>query len=335
MLYLENNALEFRFPELHVNAGVKIDFQRTLRLPDDGEVHYLPPGFGSFPLRHIDDFDLGQSNHLKKRGGVIMPMFQADALWLNFETLNVTGEADYPIAIKIGTGKVCAISGDAWTSNLNRSPQDYIVIPDQPWVDGYNVGRNKVKQFVAAPLGKGYTVEEQITNDASNGGIQIQVFPMKREFYDQLNKRSHSNFDHMDEMVLCCLEPQLDMGLAAGGEMRQEIYDDPHAFEAWDQRNTRRCFVTIANAEQWISMTGEEPPMQTISASEYTKAGLPWYDYYDADRAVIEGAKKLSNIKSVNELTQKNDGNVWQMDPLGKPANVVNLGRRAVSGGEW
>ena len=29
----------------------------------------------------------------------------ADELWLNFETLNVTGEADYPVVIKIGTGK--------------------------------------------------------------------------------------------------------------------------------------------------------------------------------------------------------------------------------------
>ena len=335
MLYLENDALEFRFPELHKNAGIKIDFQRTLRLPDDGTVHYLPPGFGSFPLRHIDDFDLGSNNYLKRRGGVIMPMFQADALWLNFETINVTGEADYPIAIKIGTGKICAISGDVWSPNLNRSPQDYVVAPDQPWIDGYNVGQNKVKQFVAAPLGQGFTVEEQITSEASNGGLQIQVFPMKREFYDALNERMDFEYEIVNEMVRFCMEPQLDMGLAAGGEMRQEIFEDPHAFEAWDQRNTHRCFVTIANAEQWMSITGEEPPMQSISASAYTDAGLPWYDYYGADKAVIEGAIKLSKIKSVNELSQKNEDNVWHSDPLGKPANVVNLGRRAVSGGEW
>ena len=84
MIYLDKDSLEIRFPEVHENAGIRIDFQRTLRLPDNGESHYLPPGLGRFPLRHIEDFDLGDNNHLKKRGGVVMPMFQADALWLNF-----------------------------------------------------------------------------------------------------------------------------------------------------------------------------------------------------------------------------------------------------------
>ena len=72
MMHLNRNNLEIRFPELHENAGVKIDFQRTLRIPDDGQTHYLPPGLGKFPLRHIEDFDLGQNNHLKKRGGIIV-----------------------------------------------------------------------------------------------------------------------------------------------------------------------------------------------------------------------------------------------------------------------
>ena len=166
MVFISRDSLVIRFPEIHENAGVKIDFQRTLRLPDDGEAHYLPPGLGRFPLRHIEDFDLGSNNHLKKRGGVIMPMFQTDALWLNFSSINFTGEADYPIALKIGTGKICAVSGDNWSSNLNRDPQDYVVVPEQPWLDGYNVGKDIVKQFVAAPMGQGFTVEEQLTGNA-------------------------------------------------------------------------------------------------------------------------------------------------------------------------
>ena len=169
MIYLDNDSLEVRFPELHPNAGVRINFQRTLRLPDDGQTHHLPPGLGNFPLRHIEDYDLGKNEHLKKRGGVIMPMFQADALWLNFETINETDEEDYPIAIKIGTGKICAVSGDNWVSTLNRDPQDYVVVPEQPWIDGYNVGTDIVKQFVAAPLGQGYTVEEQLKSEADSG----------------------------------------------------------------------------------------------------------------------------------------------------------------------
>ena len=87
MIYIEGDRLLIKFPELHPNAGLEINFQRTLRLPDDGKEHHLPPGFGSFPLRHIEAYNLGERSSLKARGGVIMPMFQADALWMNFSPL--------------------------------------------------------------------------------------------------------------------------------------------------------------------------------------------------------------------------------------------------------
>ena len=299
MICLENDSLEIRFPEVHENAGVRINFQRTLRLPDDGEIHYLPPGLGEFPLRHIEDFDLDEHNHLKERGGVIMPMFQADALWLNFDSIHKTLDASYPIAVKIGTGKICAVSGDEWVTNLNRDPQDYVVIPDQPWIDGYNVGKGIVKQFVAAPLGQGYTVEEQLKPNSTTGGIQIQVFPMKREFYDKLNKRDFHDKYRMEYPMMMRCSKSFGMGLAPGGSMKQKIYEDYHDFDAWDMRTTERCFITIANAEQWMNITGQEPPLSSMSAERYTRVGLPWFDYYDSDKEAIEGAKKLGKIKSI------------------------------------
>ena len=36
-------------------GNLKIEFQRTLRIPDDGKIYPLPAGFGRFPLRHVDD----------------------------------------------------------------------------------------------------------------------------------------------------------------------------------------------------------------------------------------------------------------------------------------
>ena len=337
MMYLNRNCLEIRFPELHDNAGIKIDFQRTLRIPDDGRTYHLPPGLGKFPLRHIEDFDLGSNNHLKKRGGLIMPMFQADALWLNFTSINLTDDCDYPIALKIGTGKICAVSGDSWTSNLNRDPQDYVVVPEQPWLDGYNVGKDTVKQFVAAPMGRGFSVEEQLTNGADVGGIQIQAFPMKREFYDKLNELPEFADNMLMSEVNCCMAPEssMEMGLAAGGSMRQEIYEDPYDFEEWDLRKNERCFVTLANAEQWMEITGEEPPMSAISAQSYTEAGLPWFDYYGNDKTAIEGAKKLGKIKSIKQIEADSRSKIWPADGKMEDAKVITLGRRRVNIGEW
>ena len=52
---LRNDQLIFRFPEVHEDAELGIEFQRTLRIPDDNREHYLPPGLGRFPLSRVDD----------------------------------------------------------------------------------------------------------------------------------------------------------------------------------------------------------------------------------------------------------------------------------------
>jgi hypothetical protein len=353
MIYLEKNYLEISFPELHDNAGVSISFKRTLRLPDDGETHHLPPDLGEFPLRHIEDFDLTTHNHLKKRGGIIMPMFQADALWINFSPLNFTSDIIYPIAIKIGTGKICAVSGEDWSSTLNQDPQDYVVAPSQPWIDGYNVGKDKIRQFVATPLGEGYTAEEQLTGEASVGGIQIQAFPMKKEYYDEMEKEYYDEmkkkyYDEMNEVApvqksminACAVEPLSNspsMGLAPGGSMHQKIYEDVHGLDAWDHRKSERFFVTIANANQWMGITGEEPPISSYTAHEYTKAGLPWFDHYDGDKVAIAGAKRLKKIKTIKNIKPKTSKKLWKEDydlPIIDP-KVVSTNKRVVNAGEW
>lgn len=37
-----------QFPEVHRDAALTIDFQRTLRIPDDGQDYPLPPGLGDW-----------------------------------------------------------------------------------------------------------------------------------------------------------------------------------------------------------------------------------------------------------------------------------------------
>ena len=179
MIVLDDDRLEFRFPEVHAAARCTIEFQRTLRIPDDGKDYPLPPGLGAFPLRHLDDYAAGLPESWRERGGVIAPMHQAEALWINFGS-------NYPFAIKVATGKICAITGEVWINHLNLDPQDYAVLPDQPWLDGYCVEKGIIRQFVAMPLGEGYTVEEQLSGTAVHGGLQLVAYPMKAAYYEAL-----------------------------------------------------------------------------------------------------------------------------------------------------
>ena len=81
--------------------------------------------------------------------------------------------------MQIGIGGINAVSGGAWEEGLSADPQNYLVCPDQLWLDGINAGKELIRQFVAMPLGSGTTVEAQLTGREEVGGIQIRVFEPK------------------------------------------------------------------------------------------------------------------------------------------------------------
>jgi len=183
MIELRHDVLNFSFPEVHPQAAIGITFQRTLRIPDDGKKYALPPGLGDFPIQHIDDYASVLPEDCLIRGGVIIPMYNSEGLWINFQSNG------YPFAIKIAAGKINAVTGENLQNHLNSDPQDYLILPEQPWIDGYNVGKDVIRQFIAMPLGQGYSAEEQITGTGEYGGIQIIACPMKTERYEELQKK--------------------------------------------------------------------------------------------------------------------------------------------------
>ncbi len=185
MLELQSNQLVFRFPKVHPQAVLKVEFQRTLRIPDDDKNYPLPPGLGQFPMKHTEDYLDRLPPHWKEHGGVFLPLYQAEALWINFvgAQLSDHGYMQYPFLIKVGTGKKSALTGKDWKKGLHKG--DYCVGPEpQKWLDGYVVEDGVIKQFVAVPLGSGLSVEEQLGGPGI-GGIQIEVFPMKADYFER------------------------------------------------------------------------------------------------------------------------------------------------------
>ena len=83
MIELQDNRLIFRFPQVHEDARLEVGFQRTLRIPDDNHAYPLPPGLGPFPLNHVDDYLERLPAEWSRRGGVFLPMYQAEAMWLH------------------------------------------------------------------------------------------------------------------------------------------------------------------------------------------------------------------------------------------------------------
>jgi len=265
-----------------------------------------------------------------QRGGVLLPMWQSEALWLRFDSGYLADrETAYPFAVKIATGKISAITGESWQRGLSRNPQDYLVVPQQPWLDGYCVQKGIIRQFVAMPLGEGYSAEEQITGKAEFGGMQIEIFPMRPEVFDRrfpVIKRRHArDLSLAEDRICCCLESSPGMGLAPGGRMRQEIYADPFSIYDWDTAHGSRCFIHLVNSTSWQAITGQRPPSLPPTARDYTQAGYPWFDYYDNELKALDGSKPLAALKSVKEKAEEKQAAPLQENETVSVTNVVNL----------
>lgn len=321
MIELKQDRLVVKFPDAHPNARLRIDFQRTLRIPDDGRDHPLPPGLGRFPVRHVDDFGARVPGTWTRHGGVMLPMYQSEAMWLNFSS-------EYPFALKVATGKINAVTGEAWMDGLNRDPQDYVVVPEQPWLDGYCVEKGVIRQFVAMPLGSGYSVEEQLTGAAEHGGVQLVAYPMKAEVWERLQRERARDMDSIHPVMYARAEASPAMGLAPGGRMRQEIYDDRYGLDAWDLRQRSRCFVHLADAVSWRAITGEAPRTTPPTAAQYSKAGLPWFEYYAADLRALESTGRFGGMKSVHQMGETKGETPLPENEPADPERVVRLGRK-------
>ncbi len=333
MIKLKNDSLTFSFPKIHKDAKLTVSFQRTLRIPDDENTYPLPPGLGNFPLRHVDDYSV--PSKWVEHGGVMMPMYQSEAMWINFNSHFIEDRGTgYPFAIKIATGKINAVTGESWQNRLIQDPQDYMVSTEQPWIDGYCVDKDTIRQFVAMPLGSGYSAEEQISEKAEHGGLQIIVYPMKRDVFDKRFPKIKFHEGTMFSVAApamageLCENSDFDMGLAPGGKMRQEIYEDPFDFSDWERGTMSRCFIHIANSLVWRAITGKKPPTVPFTAKEYTNSGLPWFEYYNDKTPAVDGSSILKQMKSIIKKAKEKKDNPLPENESVKPDNIKIINKQ-------
>ncbi|KAI0381386.1 hypothetical protein F5Y04DRAFT_288960 [Hypomontagnella monticulosa] len=165
--------------EMFKPQALSIEFIRTTRVPDNDFESELPPNMGKFPLFKIRDYAHRLPPEMVAKGGVFFPVYRKEAMWINFS-------ADSPFMIKIYAGGVNVISGQHYKEDdsagsqrlrYRGSLQDYVVVPKQLWLDGFAISPGVVRQFVAMPMGEGYSVEAQLTGAENIGGLQFEITP--------------------------------------------------------------------------------------------------------------------------------------------------------------
>ncbi|WDF35638.1 hypothetical protein PBV52_01860 [Streptomyces sp. T12] len=340
---------------LRLPGGVAVRFIRTLRLPESG-THPLPPGLGEFPVRRVADYADSVPEAWRSRGGVMLPVYLREAMWLSF------GGTTEPAALQVGVGKVCAVSGKPWRDRLSRKPQNYVVLPRQPWLDGINSGKGTVRQFVAVPLGLGATVEGQVTGEEVWGGVQLQSFALKEPQLARWREEERRRAEQARAMPsyggygaalpMAAPAPQgavpapaaapagrppraaAAMGLGVGGSMRQEVYQDDRPLSDWSNRAAGRVFVHLVTPPQWRRITGEAPPPSPVDRAAYTRAGLPWFDYYDEDAEDLAPTDTLESVKPVGDWLG-DDHEPWQAPSPGQVTPLKDAQGKPVENGDW
>jgi hypothetical protein len=161
--------------------------------------------------------------------------------------------------------------------------------------------------------------------------MQIEIFPMRRDVFERrfpvVGKGRFRRSAMLDtEFALTeglCACPA--MGLAPGGRMRQEIYEDPFSIHDWDTERGSRCFLHLVNSAAWHAITGERPPTQPPTAKQYTQAGYPWFDYYDKELKALGGSGILANVKSVLQMGKQKHAQPLPGNESVSVSNLVNL----------
>lgn len=323
---LDGRTLVFHFEDVHEDAVLEVAFHRTLRLPDDGRAYPLPPGLGHFELLDVHDVPADRlPDGWKKRGGVCLPMWQTEAMWISFSAPH-----GYPFALKVAAGKINAVNGEPWSEALvhGGSAANYIEVPGQPWLDGFHVAKGEIRQFVAMPLGKGYTAEAQLTGEETHGGVQLLARPLKASLWEEIVKRRRVPLSMVfaDAIQPCMSAPATakSMGLAAGGRMKQDIYPPQHHPNDFDASGSR-CFLAIANAESWQELTGRAPRPMPPAYADYVKGGGTLYQYEAGPGT--DAAPLLTGLKSIKEIAEAK-GEPAPQDASVDPASerVVKLG---------
>jgi len=243
-----------------------VSFHRTLRVPDDGTLFPLPAGLGRFPLVEVE-------------GELALPIHRHEAMWIG-----IAAAPWKPNALKVLAGGINAISGLADTGTAPGPTQDYLVCPPQPWLDGFNAGGGRIRQFQAARLGVGAAIEA-LHGLRERGGLTLLAFePKPGRFPDTPTpQRGPLRLDRPRE------PDRHEMAFGPGGLVRQKLYPDAHGPETWEDASPVRLELVLIDADWLAARTGRHYP-SPIDAASYAAAGLPWLELGDGNEGAVEPA---------------------------------------------
>lgn len=182
--------------------------------------------------------------------------------------------------------------------------------------------------FAIAVEYDGVTVQSIKARIQSMKGIHVQNQVLMFNGIELKNDRTLSQYNIRWSVTMELLVKAEDneMGLAAGGKMKQKIYeDDAGNINMYDTKKVTRVFVNIANGNMWHKITGDELPESPLNPKMYSQYGYPWFAIYDDSLQDVEASDMLSNVKSIKEIE----------DEKAKKEEALKKKSEEIEDGDW
>lgn len=122
----ESSRIEIIDGDASTGSTLEISLDRTLRVPEDGTIYNVPALFSPFPLFSVDEFAKTLPADMVRKNGLVIPMFQREAISLNFYAPQSAS-----FAVKALAGTVNTVTGAVKNAKHDTKPQDYILAPSQ------------------------------------------------------------------------------------------------------------------------------------------------------------------------------------------------------------
>ncbi len=132
-------------------------------------------------------------------------------------------------------------------------------------------------------------------------------------------------------------EANLDMGLAAGGRMTQQVFKDRFGLDEWSKTAKSRCYVHMCNSIGWQHLTGSLPPHPPMTAQQYESHGYPWFSYYADGKPSHAGTTTLKGVQSVAQFQKTKKVPILPENQSTTAKSMVNLSpqKKEVRDGAW
>lgn len=159
--------------ELHFGASLTLRFLRVSHQSASTESPTASKDYGICPVYCVKDCSDEVPASWRVQSGVLVPVPDRESV-----RISLSGRPWKPNAVTIGADGCNVLTGMPWSRTLGRSPQNYLVCPDQTTLDDWIAGDETRRPFMPAnemPVG-----EEQAGPGERFLPLQIIVYEAKQ-----------------------------------------------------------------------------------------------------------------------------------------------------------